>query len=274
MPITCKHPLTPLNRAAFGRLTYAVYAEVLAIRQELGRFFDERIYKQALARRRPDIVLEVPIWVSHGSFKKAYHLDALLAGGGILEFKAVEAIVERHIAQLLHYLMLAELPHGMLVNVRPEQVSKRYVNNVLTHADRRKFTTRRVGWDAALAGAKEFESLLLGVLNDWGTSLDLSLYEEALTFFLGGEAQVVRPAVVVLDEAELGSQALRFASPGTAFKLTAFEGEEMQELFLAHAQKLVVHARIDGLLWVNIARHAVTFRCLTRKLAERRGQKK
>ncbi len=275
MPITCEHTMTPLNRAAFGKLTYAVYAEVLAIRQELGRSFDERIYKQALARRCPNITLEVPIWVSHGSFKKVYYLDALLAGGGVLEFKAVEALVARHISQILHYLMLAELWHGMLINVRPEQVSKRYVNNVLTYADRQRFTSQSVEWEPALAGAEGFESLLLELLHDWGTSLDLALYEEALTHFLGGESQVIRPATVVLDAAELGFQPLRFAAPGTAFKLTAFGDGELQEEFLAHARKLVAHTQIDGLLWANVSRHSVTLRCLKAgRLTERRRQKK
>lgn len=269
MPITCEHTLAPLNRAAFGNLTYEVYAEVLAIRQALGRFFDERIYKQALARRRSDIALEIPIWVSHGDFKKVYFLDALLAGGGVLEFKAAEAIVERHIAQLLHYLMLAELRHGMLINVRPEQVSKRYVNNVLHHADRRKFTAQRVDWDSSMPGADAFATLLLDLLHDWGTGLELALYEEALMHLLGGEARVVRPAMVLLDAAELGSQNLRFAGPGTAFKLTAFEQEDSRRGFLAHAQKLVAHTRIEGLVWVNIARQEITFRLL----AQRMGQK-
>jgi len=263
MPITCKHPLTPLDRAAFGKLTYAVVAEVLAVRKELGRFFDERIYKQALARRCADLVLEVPISVSHGSFRKSYFLDAVLAGGGILEFKAVEAIVRRHISQLLHYLMLAELRHGLLVNLRSEQVTRRYVNNVLGHADRRRFTSRKVGWNPAPDGAKHFESLLLDLLHDWGTSLDLALYEEALTHFLGGESQVIRPAEVVLDGAELGAQPLRFAAPGTGFKLTAFDEEESREQFVIHARKLVAHTRIEGLLWANIGRHDVTLQCIT-----------
>lgn len=262
MPITCEHPLTPLDRAAFGKLTYAVFAEVLGVRKELGRFFDERIYKQALARRCADLVLEVPIWVTHGSFKKSYFLDALLAGGGVLEFKAVEAIVRRHISQLLHYLMLTELRHGLLVNIRPELFTKRCVNNVLSHATRRRFTSRRVKWNPALAGAKQFETLLLDLLHDWGTSLDLALYEEALTHFFGGESQVIRPATVMLDGTELGSQPLRFAAPGTAFKLTAFEDDESKEQFLVHARKFVAHTRIEGLLWANIGRHDVTFQCL------------
>jgi len=270
MPITCEHPLTPLNRAVFGKLTYEVFAQVLAIRQELGRFFDERIYKQALARRRADMALEVPIRVSHGSFKKVYFLDALLADGGVLEFKAAEAIVERHISQALHYLMLSDLRHGMLINVRPEQVSKRYVNNALHHADRRKFTSRRMDWDSSLPGTDAFATLLMDLLHDWGTGLDLSLYEEALTHFLGGETQVIRPATVTLDAEVVGTQALRFTAPGMAFKLTAFESEEPQNRFLTHLEKLVAHTRIAGLVWANIARREVTFRLLT----ERRGQKK
>jgi GxxExxY protein len=263
MPITCKHPLTPLDRGAFGKLTYAVVAEVLAVRKELGRFFDERIYKQALARRCADLVLEVPIWVSHGCFRKSYFLDALLAGGGIMEFKAVEAIVRRHISQLLHYLMLAELRHGLLVNLRSEQVTRRYVNNLLSHVDRRRFASRQVGWNPAPDGAQRFESILLDLLHDWGTSLDLALYEEALTHLLGGESQVIRPAEVVLDGAELGAQPLRFAAPGTAFKLTAFDEEESREQFVVHARKLVAHTRIEALLWANIGRHDVILQCIT-----------
>lgn len=262
MPITCDRSLVPLDREDFGKLTYAVFAEILAIRQELGRFFDERIYKQALALRRPDVALEVPMRVSHGAFEKVYFLDALLADGGILEFKAAESLAERHFAQLLHYLMLAELRHGMLINVRPEQVAKQYVNNVLSHADRRRFSPRHLGWDAAVAGAEKFESVLLELLHDWGTSLDLSLYEEALTCFLGGESQVVRPAAVEMDSVELGFLPLRFAAPGTAFKLTAFDGEEAKEPFMVHALKLVAHTRVEALLWANIARHEITFSCL------------
>ena len=103
--------------------------------------------------------------------------------------------------------------------------------------------------------------------------MDLALYEEALTHFFGGEAQVVRPATVVLNDAELGSQALRFAAPGTAFKLTTFDADEAQEQFLAHAQRLVAHTHVEGLLWANIARHVVTFRSISGRLTERGGQK-
>ena len=118
MPITYDRLLNPLNRDEFGKLSYRAFGDVLAIRKELGRFFDEKHYKKALAIRRSDVLLEEPILVSHDTFQKHYFLDVLLELGGVLEFKAVEVITPRHKAQLMHYLMLAELRHGMLINIK------------------------------------------------------------------------------------------------------------------------------------------------------------
>ncbi len=128
MPITCQQTLKPLSREEFGRLSYDLMADVLAIRKELGRFFDEKHYKQALALRRQDVILEAPVCVSHQTFSKTYFLDALFAEGAIVEFKAAEALTRRHKAQLLHYQMLVDLEHGLLINVRPERVAKEFVN--------------------------------------------------------------------------------------------------------------------------------------------------
>lgn len=274
MPIVCQQELKPLNRDEFGKLSYQAFADVLAIRRELGRFFDEKHYKKALALRRSDIQLEVPILVSHGSFKKFYFLDVLLALGGVLEFKATAGIIARHKAQLMHYLMLAELWHGMLINVRPEQVTQEFVNNVMTHQDRIQFKIDTEQWLLGMAGAAKFQQVLTELLRDWGTCLDLSLYEEGITYFFGGESAVIRPAAVSLDHHDLGLQTLRFVAEKTAFKLTALENIESQRLYATHLQRLANHTDIEGLLWANIARHKVTFRCLTPELTETKGQKK
>jgi PD-(D/E)XK nuclease superfamily len=90
MPITCQQSLNSLSREEFGRLSYDLMADVFAIRNELGRFFDEKHYKQALALRRQDVILEVPVRVNHQTFSKTYFLDVLLATGAIIEFKATE----------------------------------------------------------------------------------------------------------------------------------------------------------------------------------------
>ncbi len=270
MPISCKHQFMPIRKAEFGKLSYDVIADVLAIRRELGRFFDEKHYKRALSLRRPDVILEVPILVSHRGFEKYYFLDVLVAMGCVFEFKAADALVSRHKAQLLHYLMLAELWHGMLVNVRTEKLEREFVNNAFTHQDRLMFNISTENWHSELPGAEKFESLLVAMLNDWGTCLDLGLYQKANTYFCVGEVAVIRPTILILDGHELGPQNLRFLAERTAFKLTAFESAESQSQFASHAQRLVNHTDIDGVLWANIGRHQVTLRTIISKYRRRR----
>lgn len=274
MPITSQYEFTPLDQTEFGKLSYDVVADVLAVRHELGRFFDEKHYKKALTLRRSDVDLEVAILVSHHTFQKTFFLDAVIARGGVFEFKAAEAIVPRHKSQLLQYLMLAELWHGLLINVRPEKIGREYVNNALTHQDRIQFTCSTQHWDSHMSGADQFQALLVDLLRDWGTCLDLSLYEEAITHFCGGDSVVIRPARVSLDGHELGTQTMRFVTEKTAFKLTAFGASEQQKRFASHAQRLVNHTDIESLLWADIGRHEVTFTTLTSKGCQKKGDRK
>jgi GxxExxY protein len=263
MPITCQQILTPLSREAFGPLSYELMSDVLAIRKELGRFFDEKLYKQALAIRRRDVILEVPVYVTHQTFSKTYFLDALFAAGAILEFKSAEALNKQHRAQLLHYLMLTDLEHGLLINVRPERVAKEFVNCALRREHRDDYRISATGWRADIPGGDYFRQILTALLQDWGAALTLNLYAEALTHFLGGESKMLRPVKVHLDGAELGQQLVRLAAERVAFKLTAFESIGSQERFAHHARRLVSHTELDALLWVNMARHVITFNCLT-----------
>src|SRR5687767_145142 len=103
MPITPLHSVPRISQAEFKELSYAVMACVFEIRNEFGRLFDERIYKQELAARYPGVELEFPITVAHLGFCTTYYLDALI-GGGAFEFKTVESLTPRHRGQLYHYL--------------------------------------------------------------------------------------------------------------------------------------------------------------------------
>ena len=217
MPIRCPVPIRILSQAEFGALSYGVMADVFAIRNELGRFFDEVIYKKALATRRSDVELEVPIEISFKEFSKRYFLDALVARGGLFEFKATETLSARHKAQLLHYLFLLELRHGLQVNVRPESLEREFVNATMTLEARRAFRVETGAWNRTLPGVEAGREILLALVADWGTGLELGLYEEALTYFLGGEARVLRRVQVQLDGRSLGEQWLRFAGDEVAF---------------------------------------------------------
>lgn len=264
MPITCREQLAPLTREAFGPLSFDIFGDILAIRKELGRFFDEKHYKRALALRRKDIQLEVPVTVRYQTFEKLYFLDALVAGGAVLEFKATETLTPRHRAQALHYQMLTGLECGMLINVRPENVTKEYVNCLLRPAERHDFRFVASDWQANLPRATMLYEVLAELLHDWGNCLDIPLYEEALTHFLGGELEVLRPVKVHFDGAALGDQVFRLAAERIAFKLTAFDADAVQGNFVPHIQRLLAHTELDVVLWVNLGRHEITFRSLKR----------
>lgn len=152
MPITTRIPLRRLSQQDFGDIAYEVMRQVFAIHNEMGRFFDEKIYKRELAHRMSGVLLEEPIEVVFGTFRKPYFLDVLVAEGAIFEFKAVERLVARHRAQLLNYLLLCDFAHGKLINVRSESVEHEFVNTNWRPADRLKFTVHQERWDASIPG--------------------------------------------------------------------------------------------------------------------------
>lgn len=240
-------------------LSFEVMADVFAIRNELGRFFNERIYKRALAIRRRDVQLEFPVDVVHQDFTKRYFLDVLAANGGVFEFKVAEKLTPRHRAQLLHYLFLVGLRHGLIVNLRPEEVEREFVNAAMTQDERHNFGVEQSNWDASLPGATDLKDILLSILGDWGSGLELQLYEEALTHFLGGESRVMRRMSVTFQGSPVGEQLMRLAGEAVAFKLTAFESESDALHFDRHAQRLLAHTDLRALLWINIARRQIKF---------------
>ena len=257
MPIIIQTPIRRLSQAEFGELAYAVMGCVFEIHSEFGRFFDEKIYKRELAQRFPGVGLEVPIEVTYASFTKLQYLDVLVAFGGLFEFKAAEAFVPRHPAQLLHYLLLAELGHGKLVNVRTESVEHEFVNTTLTREDRIEFGITDTHWNVQTPGAQSFRDVLVAILRDWGTGLDLLIYEDALTHLLGGESHVLSNVEVLTPQHTLGHQKMRLAAPRVAFTLTALPEPDLN--FESHLRCLHRHTDLEAILWANIALKKVTF---------------
>ena len=49
MPVVIRAPLRPISQEEFGQVSFEVMRVVFEIHNELGRFFDEKIYKQELA---------------------------------------------------------------------------------------------------------------------------------------------------------------------------------------------------------------------------------
>ena len=257
MPVSTSIPIQRLSQSEFGSLSYGVMEHVFAIHKEFGPFCDEKIYKRELAQRMAGVSLEVAVDVTFRSFAKRYFLDVVVGAGGVFEFKCVDDLHPRHRAQLLHYLLLLDLGHAKLINMRTGEVQHEFVNAALSTEERRQFQVNTSAWQAGSEGAGLFEQHLISLLREFGTGLDLHFYEDALTHFLGGEIGVLQEVPVhSSDESVLGTQRMRLATPASAFKLTAFKDE--QPHFADHCRRLLNHTPLITMLWANIARRQVT----------------
>jgi GxxExxY protein len=260
MPIQVHTTICRLDEASFGKIAYDVMRCVFDIHNEFGRFFDEKIYKRELARRFPGTELEVPIEVEFDGFHKLYFLDVLIDGGAAFEFKTVESLTGRHRSQLLHYLMMADLSHGKLVNTRTEQVQHEFVNTTLRPSDRTGFEVINQDWQEI--GDVSVLGWLTAFLRDVGAGLDINLYEEALTHHLGGDEKVLQDVEIVSGETILGPQKFRLVAPGVAFKVTALSAAS--DMFEIHARRLLEHTQLDAIQWINVALNEISFRTIRR----------
>jgi GxxExxY protein len=258
MSIQVGTQLQRLDQSAFGQLAFAVMRCLFDIRNDLGRFFDECIYKQALRQRYPRVELNVPLEVSFDGFHRLYWLDTVVDGSAVFDLKTVEVLTNRHRSWLVHTLMLTDLAHAKLVNLRSEQVQHEFVNNVSRLSERREVVVTADQW--CEIGDKQLQSWLTAFLRSTGAGLDISLYEEAITHLYGGEEQVLRDIEVIDANRGLGYQKFRLLAPGVAFKVTALY--DRPDLFERHVQKLFTHTNLKAVQWINVTRKEVAFRTL------------
>src|SRR5258706_1273863 len=139
MPIHLPTGLRRLDDEVYKRTVYEVMRVICEVHNEMGGLFDEPVYQQATAQRIADARTEVALGVSFESFLKTYYLDLLVSDGAVFELKAAECVNDRNRSQTLNYLLLAELPHGKLVNFRQGSIEHEFVNAPLTRADRTAF---------------------------------------------------------------------------------------------------------------------------------------
>jgi GxxExxY protein len=260
MPITRTTETIRPTQSEFGQIAYEVMHCVYEIHNQFGRFFDEVVYKRELADRLPDMELELLVTVSHGTFSKPYRLDVLAHKRGIFEFKAAESIVPRHRGQTINYLLLFDLPHGKIINVRPERVGDEFVNCHLRLDELREALVDTARFESSVDGASFFHDYLISMIQDWGSGLETGLYEEALTHCLGGEEEVLLPVSVTGIKGHLHNQKMRLLAPDVAFKITAFP--DRLDAFEVHSRRLLQHTSLKAIHWANITNKHVTFKTI------------
>jgi GxxExxY protein len=262
MPIHCPINIDSLSTEEFGKLDYAVMRHMFASQNKIGRLADERVYQADVARRLDAAGLssevEVPIKLVHKTFVKELFLDLVMSRKAVYELKTASALNSDHVAQLLTYLYLLDLPRGKLVNFRSSTVHSQFVNAPIPREERCGFSVS----DDGFRGDRGLLALVVDLVSDWGTSLSVSLYHQAIAHLLGGEEAVERMLPLTCNGKNLANQRFHLVDENNAFELTAFA--KLDNDYYGQLQRLLDLSPLRAIHWINVGPHCVTFRTATR----------
>lgn len=259
-------PVRIYTQDEFHQIDRIVTGQAFAIHNELGRILDERLYQRELAARCLKAGLpvhrEMKIVVSHEDFAKEYFVDLLVSDGVIVEAKTAQTLIGGHTGQTLNYMFLCGTQHGTLLNFRPVSVQHKFVSTTLTSDERRRFTLHTEGWRPMGPEWERVREVMEALLKDWGAFLEPHLYRDALTHFLGGAGNVIRKIPVTTENGVIGEQEIRLLSRTVAFAVTAATRQPGQ--MKDHLRRFLQHTPLEAMAWINLDRHDIEFRSITR----------
>lgn len=263
MPVECSVEILPLEEERFHQLDKMVMRTAFDIHNELGKFCDEQIYRDELARgctyASLSCVREVQLRVSLGSFEKSYYLDLLVGQGGIYELKAVTSLVGAHHNQLINYLLLAGIQHGKLINFRSASVQSRFVSTRLTRVDRMSFRLTETEWLVCYETAR-LKSALEWILQEFGTFLDIGLYREILLQLLEAHGAGYLPVPILRSTTEVGYQKMCLLGPEHAWHISSIK--TALGVHETHVMRLMRHTPLKFIHWINFNRNHVTLKTI------------
>lgn len=271
MPIEVDSEIRVFSEDEFHALAEKIIGITFDVHNDFGRLMDEEVYKQSIRGRCEAAGIvparrEVEIKVRHREFEKRYFMDLLFACGLMVEGKTVEKLAKAHHAQAIHYLLLAEMHHGLLVNLRPDKVEKQFVSTTLDLTERRRYAVRDSDWTPLNEASERVRVVLLALLDDWGAFLQTSLYREAIVHFFGGPDAALRRIPIYDGKIEVGTHEVCLLASDTALALTAMK--DGKEPMRDHLERFLSHTRLTCMQWINMDRHDIEFRTLIKSLAE------
>ncbi len=259
MPIEYRFEIEPVSQSQFHEIDHVVMRHAFDLQNELGRLCHESIYQAELINRceRAGLkaVSEGEIVVSLDSFRKSYYLDALISSGAIYELKAVSDLNSGHESQLLNYLFLSDVRHGKLVNFHSSSVQYRFVSTQIDSERRSLFEVNTNCWDGSLLSSSVLRDLVVKVLNEWGSFLDINLYQEALVYFLGGEEVLMQSVDVFVNGGLVGRQNMHLLDSETGLHISSVIRHE--QAYKKQLQRLLAHTSLQQMQWVNFNRNTV-----------------
>ena len=118
----------------YEELTGKILEACFEVSNELGVGYIESVYEKALqvALLQKGIAVErqIPLNVSfRGVMVGDFSADMVVEGKVLLELKAVDALSNRHFAQLLNYLKATGIEVGMVINFGTPKIQYRRFNN-------------------------------------------------------------------------------------------------------------------------------------------------
>ena len=93
------------------------------------------------------------------------------------------------------------------------------------------------------------------ILAEWGAYLDIILYREALTHFLGGEHSIVREVEIWFGGDIIGVQSMHLSNEKIAFSVTA--ATQHPKGLATHQQRFLQHTRLQALHWINFNKNRI-----------------
>ena len=234
------------------------------IHNEIGRFLDEKIYQSELAERvtrsNLDAMREVSLHASHKSFSKDYYIDLLVNRSSIYELKTADSLNGHHHKQTIHYLLLANLRHGKIINFRPGSVESKFVSTTLDLNKRRSYSIDQRNWINIDDFGEILKNTLCSLLDDWGTCLEANLYREALLHLLKFPDGGLVPVEIHIEGRLSGRQRMCLLTPTTAWHLSAIH--KHFQSYENHILRLLQLTRLKAIHWINLNNLNVTLKTL------------
>jgi GxxExxY protein len=259
MPVHLKKPIQMITEQEFHDLDFQIMRFAFDIHNQLGRFYDEKIYQNELLNicRENGLTAqtEVKIELTHQSFTKDLFLDLLLENSSIYELKATASIISDHRIQTLDYLFLSNTQHGKIINFRPPSVTHEFVSTGLDFEKRHKFSIHQKNWLNESEAALCLKSIVLGLFEDWGLFLNTAHYKEAVCHLLGGKEKVIRPVPIKSKQNLLGQQKIPLLSPTESFCISSVTGNP--SAYQMHLQRFLDCTELRNLHWINLFRSEV-----------------
>jgi GxxExxY protein len=261
MPIHCAMPIANLTRDEFIERDELVMKCAYATQNKLGRLCDEHVYENELVSRlraagMKNVMTQVPLRVTHGSFTKEYRLD-LVASDAVYELKTVEHFIPAHDAQVFNYAMCLGIRCIKLLNFSDHKVNGKLRMAPVTTAQRHACKITTNGWQPLSAKCRLLRDHLTCLVDDLGGFLEASLYREALSCLLTAPETRL---TVTSNDIELGTHTLPMLAGHTAFHVSSYTTYIEQQR--PHLQLLLGTLPLKCLHWINFNHEDITLTTL------------